>query len=72
LLSVSFYNIPALTKKMLQAGAKGYVTKNSPVEKLKLAITEVYAGRKYICSEIKNLLTGEHMGEDDTVWRLKK
>ena len=45
---------PAYAKKMLQIGAKGYVTKNSSKEEMIKAIIEVNNGNKYICEEIKN------------------
>jgi DNA-binding NarL/FixJ family response regulator len=45
---------PAYAKKMLQIGAKGYVTKNSSKEEMMKAILEVHQGNKYICEEIKN------------------
>ena len=45
---------PAYAKKMLQIGAKGYVTKNSSKEEMMKAILEVFNGNKYICDEIKN------------------
>ena len=45
---------PAYAKKMLQIGARGYVTKNSSKEEMIKAILEVNEGSKYICEEIKN------------------
>jgi DNA-binding NarL/FixJ family response regulator len=45
---------PAYAKKMLQIGAKGYVTKNSSKEEMIKAILEVNEGSRYICEEIKN------------------
>src|SRR4030095_6412322 len=45
---------PAYAKKMLQIGARGYVTKNSSKEEMIKAILEVNEGNKYICEEIKN------------------
>jgi DNA-binding NarL/FixJ family response regulator len=45
---------PAYAKRMLQIGARGYVTKNSSKEEMIKAIIEVNNGNKYICEEIKN------------------
>jgi DNA-binding NarL/FixJ family response regulator len=45
---------PAYAKRMLQIGAKGYVTKNSSKEEMIKAILEVNEGSKYVCEEIKN------------------
>src|SRR5690606_9204401 len=54
IIGVSMHSQPAYAKKMLQIGAKGYVTKNSSREEMIKAILEVYEGNKYICEEIKN------------------
>ena len=53
-IGVSMHSQPAYAKKMLQIGARGYVTKNSSKEEMITAILEVHAGNKYICEEIKN------------------
>jgi DNA-binding NarL/FixJ family response regulator len=57
ILGVSMHSQPAFVRSMMQKGARGYVTKNSSKEEMFTAITEVHAGRKYICSEIKNILS---------------
>lgn len=54
IIGVSMHSQPAYAKKMLQIGARGYVTKNSSKEEMIKAILEVYNGNKYICDEIKN------------------
>lgn len=53
-IGVSMHSQPAYAKKMLQIGARGYVTKNSSKEEMIKAIIEVNEGSKYICEEIKN------------------
>ena len=53
-IGVSMHSQPAYAKKMLQIGARGYVTKNSSKEEMIKAILEVQSGNKYICDEIKN------------------
>lgn len=53
-IGVSMHSQPAYAKKMLQIGARGYVTKNSSKEEMIRAILEVNEGGKYICEEIKN------------------
>lgn len=53
-IGVSMHSQPAYAKKMLQIGARGYVTKNSSKEEMIKAILEVNGGSKYICDEIKN------------------
>lgn len=39
-------------KASLEAGAIGYVTKNSSMEELKFAIQSVLNGEKYLCEEV--------------------
>ncbi|NML20144.1 response regulator transcription factor [Pseudoflavitalea sp. G-6-1-2] len=54
IIGISMHSQPAYAKKMLQIGARGYVTKNSSKEEMIEAILEVHSGNKYICDEIKN------------------
>lgn len=63
IIGVSMHAIPVYAKKMFQAGAIGYVTKNSSREELITAILEVDAGRKYICEEVKTILAEQQMDE---------
>ena len=57
IIGVSVYSQPGYAKKILQMGAVGYVTKNSSKEEMVKAIMEVMSGRKYICEEIKNIIS---------------
>lgn len=63
IIGVSMHAIPVYAKKMFQAGAIGYVTKNSSREELVTAILEVDAGKKYICDEVKTILAEQQMDE---------
>ncbi len=63
IIGVSMHAIPVYAKKMFQAGAIGYVTKNSSREELITAILEVDAGKKYICDEVKTILAEQQMEE---------
>jgi DNA-binding NarL/FixJ family response regulator len=63
IIGVSMHSIPVYAKKMFQAGALGYVTKNSSREELIAAILEVDAGRKYVCDEVKNILADQQLDE---------
>jgi DNA-binding NarL/FixJ family response regulator len=65
IIAVSMHSQPTYAKKMLQLGAKGYVTKNSSREAMIKAILEVNDGRKYICDEIKNIIS-EQMFDDNS------
>lgn len=57
ILGVSLHTQPTYARKMIQKGAMGYVTKNSSKEEMFKAILEVQGGKKYICDEIKNILS---------------
>jgi DNA-binding NarL/FixJ family response regulator len=52
-IAVSMHSHPTYVKKMFHAGAKGFITKNSPREEMILGITEVNNGNEFICSEIR-------------------
>jgi len=54
---------PAYAKKMLQIGAKGYVTKNSSRDEMFKAIMEVHHGNRYICDEVKNIISEQIMDD---------
>jgi len=41
----------------MQKGAFGYLTKNSSSEEMFNAIVDINAGKKYVCKEIKNILS---------------
>lgn len=62
-IGVSMHSMPAYAKRMLQLGAMGYVTKNSPKDEMIMAILEVQDGRKYICDEVKNILAQQELDE---------
>jgi DNA-binding NarL/FixJ family response regulator len=53
IIGVSVSNQVTYARNMLQAGAKGYVTKNSSREEMIHAIISVYEGHTYICEEIR-------------------
>lgn len=63
-LGISLHTQPAYARKMIQSGAMGYVTKNSSQEEMFKAITEISANRKYICDEIKNILSEQALNNN--------
>jgi len=63
IIGVSMHSQPAYAKKMLQIGAKGYVTKNSSRDEMFKAIMEVYQGNRYICDEVKNIISEQIMDD---------
>lgn len=54
IIILTMHNEPIYVKKALEAGAKGFVTKNSPLNEINFAIEEVLSGNKYLCQEINN------------------
>jgi DNA-binding NarL/FixJ family response regulator len=52
IIGVSINNQPTYARNMLQVGAYGYVTKNSPREEMLNAIIEVHNGETFLCKEI--------------------
>jgi two-component system invasion response regulator UvrY len=64
-LGVSLHTQPTYARKMIQKGAMGYVTKNSSREEMFKALMEIYNGRKYICDEIKNILSEQVISGED-------
>jgi DNA-binding NarL/FixJ family response regulator len=66
ILGVSLHTQPAYARKMIQKGAMGYVTKNSSREEMFKAISEIQQDRKYICEEIKNILSEQVLEGDQS------
>ena len=64
IIGVSMHSQPAYAKKMLQIGAKGYVTKNSSRDEMFKAIMEVHLGNRYICDEVKNIISEQIMDDN--------
>jgi DNA-binding NarL/FixJ family response regulator len=65
ILGVSLHTQPTYARKMMQKGAMGYVTKNSSREEMFKAIMEIQEGKRYICDEIKNILSEQVISGDE-------
>lgn len=65
IIAVSLLTQPAVVKKVIKAGATGYLTKSSDKKELYEAIDQVLAGHTYICEEVKNILAQINLGNDD-------
>jgi len=63
IIGVSMYSQPAMARKLLKFGAKGYVTKQSSKEEMIKAIDEVIKGKQYICEDIKTLFAEQMFNE---------
>jgi DNA-binding NarL/FixJ family response regulator len=66
IIGLSMHNQPTYARKIMQKGAMGYVTKNSTKDELFKAILEVHAGRKYICNEVKTILSDQLIHGEET------
>jgi DNA-binding NarL/FixJ family response regulator len=64
IIGISMHSMPAYARRMLHAGALGYLTKNSSKDEMLKAIVEVNGGRKYVCEEVKNILAQQELEED--------
>lgn len=53
IIGLSVHNQPKYATKLLQLGAKGFLTKTSSLEEIIQGIQAVHAGKIYICDEIK-------------------
>lgn len=53
IIGISINNQTSYARNLLKIGAKGFVTKNSQLKEMVLAIKEVYEGKTYICEEVK-------------------
>jgi two-component system, NarL family, invasion response regulator UvrY len=62
IIAVSMHNQPAYVKKMMQMGAKGYVTKNSSHQEMFKALEIVMKGGVYVCNEVKDILSEQALG----------
>lgn len=66
IIGLSVNDQAAYARKLLQLGARGYVTKHSTTEEMVIAIHEVIKGNIYICKEIKNKMREENSEEDSS------
>lgn len=57
IIGLSVNNYPAYATRMLELGARGYLTKTSPIEEINHAILEVYRGTLYVCEEVKKAMS---------------
>ena len=61
IIGLSVHNQPRYASKLIELGAKGYLTKTSPLEEVNHCISEVYNGHHYICEEVRrNMTTEDH------------
>jgi DNA-binding NarL/FixJ family response regulator len=58
IIAMAIHPDAAYVKRMLAAGAHGYVTKNSSYMEMINAIGQVLAGNYYICNEVQMIMPG--------------
>lgn len=63
-LGISLHTQPGFAKQMMQKGAMGYLTKSSTKDEMFMAIGEIVAGRKYVCSEIRHIISQQMSGRE--------
>lgn len=66
IVGISMHSVPAIARKMIRCGALAYLTKKSSIEELFKALEEVIQGKKYICSEIRDIISQQLLAEKPT------
>lgn len=51
IIILTIHNDPTIIKRAFDAGARGFVTKNSGLKEIKVAIEKILDGEKYLCQE---------------------
>jgi len=57
-IGMSIHTDELYVKGMLQAGAHGYITKNTDYEEMFECIIQVNAGKYYVCNEVRKKIPG--------------
>ena len=63
ILIVSVYSDDMYPTRLLQAGAKGYITKASSKAEMVRAIRSIHQGQHYICPDIANIMALKQIGD---------
>ena len=56
IVGMSIHLEPVYVRRMLQAGARAYVTKNSSYQEVFEAIEKAHAGEQYLCKEVVRMM----------------
>jgi len=59
IIGMSINDQPVYARNLLQLGAMGYVTKDSPRAEVAKAIMEVMNGQQYVCEDIKKKMQSD-------------
>jgi two-component system response regulator NreC len=52
-LFLSMHGQPHMMEKAMKTGAKGYITKSSPLTEIKNAIKHIESGEQYVCDQMR-------------------
>ena len=63
ILIVSVFSDDMYPTRLLQAGAKGYITKASSKAEMVRAIRSIHQGQHYICPEVANIMALKQIGD---------
>ena len=72
IIALTMYSDRKFYYKMITAGAKGFVLKQSPSKELELAIREVYKGGNYFSPELLRTVIVEMQGIEEEIIKEKK
>lgn len=64
ILIISMHSDEIFPQRLLKAGAHGYLTKDSGIQEIAHAISEVMASRSYICNEVSRKLALVNTGSN--------
>jgi DNA-binding NarL/FixJ family response regulator len=66
-IALSGYSNRKYIKKMLEAGAAGYLNKNCEYDELIQAIHTVHSGNKYLSEEITDIVIKDYLGKEESL-----
>jgi two-component system invasion response regulator UvrY len=65
IIALSVHNDGLIPQQLLKLGAQGFISKNSPVEEMVVAIQQVVSGKRYLASDVaSNLALSTVQGND--------
>lgn len=72
IVGVSMHCQAVYAKKMIQSGAFGYITKSSTQQEMFEGLVDVYAGKTFVCKDIKDSFAKELLQNDGDQNRLER
>ncbi len=62
-IGLSMHSEPVYVRKMLKAGARGYMSKNSSREEIEEGIRKVHAGELLVSYDVRDMIAAEELGD---------